>query len=35
MQLLKEDRVNYACKADYSEGGEMHTIVRQILDKIR
>jgi hypothetical protein len=34
-QLLKEDRVNYACKADYSEGKEMYAVVRQILDKIR
>lgn len=34
LQLLKENRVNYACKADYSEGKEMYNIVKQILDKI-
>jgi hypothetical protein len=34
MQLQKEDRVNYACKADYSENGEIYTIVKQILDEI-
>jgi len=34
MHLLKENRVNYACKADYSENGEINTIVRQILDEI-
>lgn len=34
MQLLKEDRVNYACKADYSIGGDIHTTVKHILDQI-
>lgn len=35
MRLINEDRVNFACKADYSEGKEIHTTVRKILDKIR
>ena len=35
MRLIKEDRVNYACEADYSERGELFTTVKQILDKIR
>lgn len=34
MRLMKEDRVNYACRADYSECGELFTTVKQILDKI-
>lgn len=35
MQLINEDRVNFVCKADYSEGQEIHTTVMHILDKIR
>lgn len=35
MRLIKENRVNLACKADYSEGGEIHTTVCRILNKIR
>ena len=34
-RLLKENRVNYICKADYTENSEIHTTVRMILDKIR
>ena len=35
MKLIQEDRVNFVCKADYSEGKEIHTTVQRILDKIR
>ena len=35
MKLILEDRVNFVCKADYSEGKEIHTTVQRILDKIR
>lgn len=35
MKLINEDRVNFVCKADYSEGQEIHTTVKHILDKIR
>lgn len=34
-QLLSEGRVNFACAADYSEGGEMMEIVKRVLDKIK
>lgn len=34
MRLIQEDRVNYACRADYSEGEELCVTVKQILDKI-
>lgn len=34
-RLIKEDRVNFACPADYSENGEIHKVVRTILDKIK
>ncbi|MBQ6046338.1 MAG: haloacid dehalogenase-like hydrolase [Bacteroidales bacterium] len=34
-KLIHEDRVNFACKADYSEGKEIDTTVRKILEKIR
>ena len=33
--LIHEDRVNFACKADYREGKEIDTTVREILEKIR
>ena len=35
MRLMQEDRVDYACRADYSEDGEICTTVKQILDQIR
>lgn len=35
MKLIKENRVDFMCKADYSEGGEIHSTVKRILDKIR
>ena len=34
-RLIKENRVNFVCKADYSENSEIHTTVRLVLDKIR
>lgn len=34
-KLIRENRVNFACKADYSENSEIHTTVKLILDKIR
>lgn len=34
-RLIKENRVNFMCKADYSAGGEIHTTVQRILNKIR
>lgn len=35
MKLIKEDRVNFVCKADYSEGKELHKVVTTIIDKIK
>lgn len=35
LKLIHEDRVNFVCKADYSEGKEIHITVQRILDKIR
>jgi len=35
MRLIRDGRVNFACKADYTEGQELHTTVKRILDKIR
>ena len=34
-RLIRENRVNFVCKADYTEGSEIHTTVKLILDKIR
>lgn len=34
-QLLAEERVNFACEADYTENGEMMQIVMRIMDKIK
>ena len=34
-RLIKENRVNFVCKADYTENSEIHTTVKLILDKIR
>ena len=34
-RLIKENRVDFMCKADYSENAEIHTTVKLILDKIR
>ncbi|MBP5326370.1 MAG: haloacid dehalogenase-like hydrolase [Bacteroidales bacterium] len=35
MRLIKEGRVNFACTADYSEGKDIHNVVKTILQKIR
>ena len=32
--LIRDNRVNYVCAADYSDGSEMDVIVRAIIDKI-
>ena len=34
-KLIKEDRVNFICNADYRQGKDMHKIVKRILFKIR
>lgn len=34
-KLINENRVDYMCMANYSEGEEIHTTVMHILDKIR
>lgn len=35
LQLIKDHRVDFACKADYSANAEIHTTVQRILAKIR
>lgn len=35
LQLIKDDRANFACLADYTRQGELYNIVTRILDKIR
>ena len=34
-QLIRDNRANFICRADYSEGKEMHMIVKRILNKIK
>lgn len=34
-QLIRDNRVNFICQADYNQGKEMHMIVKRILDKIK
>lgn len=34
-KLLKQERVNFICPSDYSEGGEMYRVVTTIIDKIK
>lgn len=34
-KLIKENRVNFVCKADYREGKDIHAVVKRILDKIK
>ena len=34
-RLIDEHRVNFACHANYRKGGEIHTVVTKILDKIK
>ncbi|HJA98771.1 MAG TPA: haloacid dehalogenase-like hydrolase [Candidatus Alistipes avicola] len=33
-ELLRDNRVNHVCPADYTEGSEMDTLVKTIIDKI-
>ena len=32
--LIRDNRVNFVCSADYSEGSEIDTVVKTIIDKI-
>ena len=32
--LIRDNRVNFVCAADYSEGSEMDTVIKSIMDKI-
>lgn len=34
-QLLKQDRVNFICKADYRKGGDIYKVVTAIINKIK
>lgn len=34
-ELLSQDRVNFICKADYKEGGEIYNVVTTIINKIK
>ena len=34
-KLVKDHRVNFACAADYSEGGEIYCIVESIIKQIK
>ena len=34
-QLIRNNRVNFICRADYTKGKEMHMIVKRVLDKIK
>ena len=34
-KLIKENRVNFVCSADYSENKEMYKVVKTIMDKIK
>jgi len=34
-KLLKQDRVNFICEADYRIGGQMYEVVTTIIDKIK
>lgn len=35
LKLIEDDRVNFVCSADYSEGTELHSVVTTIIDKIK
>ena len=35
LKLLRQDRVNFICKADYSVGGEIYNVVTAIIDKVK
>ena len=34
-KLLKQDRVNFICQADYRVGGPVYEVVTTIIDKIK
>jgi len=34
-KLLKQDRVNFMCEADYRIGSQMYEVVTTIIDKIK
>lgn len=34
-KLVKEDRVNFVCQADYTEGSEIHRIVEAVIKRIK
>ena len=34
-KLIKENRVNFFCPADYSRGTELHNVVKRLIDKIK
>lgn len=34
-KLIRENRVNFVCHADYREGKDMHSVVKRILNKIK
>jgi hypothetical protein len=34
VQLLKDDRVNYVCRADYSSGSELESVMKLLVDSI-
>jgi hypothetical protein len=33
-ELIRDNRVNHVCPADYSEGSEIDLVVKTIIDKI-
>lgn len=35
LQLIKDNRVNFVCPADYRAGKEINMVVKRILDKIK
>ena len=35
LKLIDENRVNFVCRADYRESGEIYHVVRRILDKVK
>ncbi|MDO5759544.1 MAG: HAD family hydrolase [Bacteroidota bacterium] len=35
LKLIKDDRVNFVCHSDYTEGKELYKVVTTILDKIK
>ena len=33
-ELIRDNRVNHVCPADYSDGSEIDTVVKTIIDKV-